>query len=257
LCAEAVNFYAPIALGPGSPNTVYFGTDRLHRSTGPGNTNAIVSQGPIVAGTTVGAIGISKQNDNVRLVGLSNGGLWGTNTGSSTLTDLDAANAVPNNYIARAVIDPTNVNTAYVTLSAFGVSPVWKTTTLNNANPTWVAASTGLPQVPVSAFAVDPLNSNNVYAGTDIGVYASTDGGANWTPLGIGLPRVAVFDIAVTATARRIRVATHGRGMWEYNLSTPVSRGDFDGDGRTDVAVFRGVEGNWYLNRSAAGMIGL
>ncbi len=28
---------------------------------------------------------------------------------------------------------------------------------------------------------------------------------------------------------------------------------DFDGDGKTDISVFRGSEGNWYLNRSTAG----
>ncbi len=29
---------------------------------------------------------------------------------------------------------------------------------------------------------------------------------------------------------------------------------DFDGDGRTDVGIFRPTEGNWYLDRSAAGL---
>lgn len=31
------------------------------------------------------------------------------------------------------------------------------------------------------------------------------------------------------------------------------ARADFDGDGKTDLSVFRGTEGNWYLNRSTAG----
>ncbi len=31
------------------------------------------------------------------------------------------------------------------------------------------------------------------------------------------------------------------------------SRADFDGDGKTDLSVFRPSEGNWYLNRSTAG----
>jgi hypothetical protein len=31
------------------------------------------------------------------------------------------------------------------------------------------------------------------------------------------------------------------------------SRADFDGDGKTDVSVFRPSEGNWYLNQSQAG----
>lgn len=33
--------------------------------------------------------------------------------------------------------------------------------------------------------------------------------------------------------------------------SIPRSRADFDGDGRTDLSVFRSTEGNWYINRSS------
>jgi hypothetical protein len=58
-----------------------------------------------------------------------------------------------------------------------------------------------------------------LYAGTDIGVYSSSDGGASWVPLGTGLPRIAVFDIAIAnGTPRKLRIATHGRGLWEYSL---------------------------------------
>ncbi len=35
------------------------------------------------------------------------------------------------------------------------------------------------------------------------------------------------------------------------------ARADFDGDGRTDVSVFRPSEGAWYLNRSTAGFLAL
>src|SRR5690606_30216478 len=34
-------------------------------------------------------------------------------------------------------------------------------------------------------------------------------------------------------------------------------RADFDGDGRTDVSVFRGSEGNWYINQSTDGFMAL
>jgi subtilisin-like proprotein convertase family protein len=36
-------------------------------------------------------------------------------------------------------------------------------------------------------------------------------------------------------------------------VSTVKSRADFDGDGKTDLSVFRPAEGNWYMNRSTAG----
>ncbi len=37
----------------------------------------------------------------------------------------------------------------------------------------------------------------------------------------------------------------------------PPPRSDFDGDGRTDLSVFRPSEGNWYLNRTTAGFAAL
>jgi hypothetical protein len=176
----------------------------------------VVSQAPITANFAISAIGISPQDDTVRIVGLENGQVWATTSGSSTLTNITGT--IPAKYIARAVIDPNNKFTAYVTLDGYGTpSHVWKTTNLNAATPTWTAASTGIPDVPVNALVVDPSNSNDVYVGTDIGVYNSTDGGTTWNPYGTGLPRVAVFDLKITSVAagHKVRIATHGRGMWE------------------------------------------
>jgi len=222
--ASAINFYAPMERGPGNPNTLYFGSDVLYRSADGGTTMTKVSQEPIVSGVAIDSIGISNEDDNVRIVGLKNGAVFGTSTGSTTLTNLDAGNAIPDVPIARTVIDPNNATTAYVTLSTFGSPSVWKTTNLDNAAPTWTAMSNGLPQVPVSAFLVDPLDPMILYAGTDIGVYASSDAGSTWAPFGTGLPRVAVFGIAKTS-GNLIRIATHGRGMWQTQaiVGTPMT----------------------------------
>ncbi|MEZ5426154.1 MAG: carboxypeptidase regulatory-like domain-containing protein [Pyrinomonadaceae bacterium] len=223
-CNGTVNFYAPLERGPGNPNTIYYGTDRLYRSADTGLNHTVVSQNPIESGVPISSIGISPQDDNVRIVGLNSGGIYGTSTGSTTLTNLDPGNTVPTAPIARTVIDPTNSDTAYVTLSAFGVSNVWKTTNLSsltsNLVPTWTNASgtglTALPQVPVNSIVIDPTLPNNIYVGTDIGVYVSSDGGANWAPFGTGLPRVAVFGIGIApGTTRQIRIATHGRGLFQ------------------------------------------
>lgn len=219
-CDPAILFYAPLEPGPGNPNTVYFGSDRLYRSDNLGVNHTVVSQAPIEAGVPISSIGISPQNDNVRIVGLRTGGIYGTVTGSTTLTNLDPLNQVPApNYISRAVIDPQNVNRAYVTLSNFGVANVYRCDDISAAQPTWTPITNGLPQVAASSFVIDPLNSNNLFVGTDIGVYASTDMGASWQPLGTGLPRVAVFDMAITGTEpRKLRIATHGRGMWDHPM---------------------------------------
>jgi hypothetical protein len=255
-CSDAVNFYAPMALGPGNPNTVYFGSDRLYRSIDKGATMSLVSQGPLVSTVPVSAIGISPQHDGYRIAGLDNGALFYTTTGSATLSALDpvgAGGVIPDFYVARIVFDPANKNTAYISLGNYAggtsatQSHLWRVTSLSTSPAfTPINGSGGniLPDVPVNGFAVDPLNSNVLYAGTDIGVYNSTDGGANWIPFGTGLPRVAVFDIAIQPPNRVLRIATHGRGMWEIPLITPgPSTAQFAtasypvGEGDVDVIV--------------------
>jgi len=222
---DSVEFYAPLTLGPGNPNTVYYGTNKLYRSANKGDTATVVSQ---TMASTLTAIGIAPSDDNVRIVGLRNGGVFKTSTGANPLTDADPTNTIPNNIVDRIVIDPTNTDVAYVTLNGFGLAAgahIWKTTNLSAATPTWTLAGSGIPDVPVNAIVINPGNTQHLYAGTDIGVYNSTDGGASWSPYSTGLPRVAVFDMALQNVAgnRRLRIATHGRGIWErVPITVPV-----------------------------------
>ncbi len=238
---DNVLFYAPMALGPGTPNTFYFGTDRLYRSIDRGDHLTVVSQASIssvgTTGSPISSIAIWPQGDNIRMVGLQNGQVWATSTGSSTLINLNPpipanpTGSTTNKFIGRAMIDPNNKNVAYVTLSYYAPAGqgIWKITNLvaaagaSPAPPVWTAAGNGIDSIPINGFAIDPLNSNNLYAGTDIGVYFSSDGGANWSPFGSGLPRVAVFDLQIQPTSRLLRAATHGRGVWETPLVSPAA----------------------------------
>ena len=242
-CGDAVLFYAPMTLGPGSPNTVYLGTDRLYRSTDRGDTHTVVSQAPIVptgCGATgngacpISTIAVSPQDDNYRIAGTQNGQIWATTSGSSTLVNITPAfpqnPASPfNRFVGRVMFDPNNKEVVYVGLGYFAPAGqlVWKISNLtaavaSAASANWAPAANGIPSVPVTAFAVDPANSANLFAGTDIGVFNSSDGGATWAPYGMGLPRVAVFDMVIQNANRVLRVGTHGRGVWEISLSGNV-----------------------------------
>lgn len=222
---STVLFYNPMAVGPGNPNSVYFGTDRLYRSADRGDTMTVVA-GPFEDKIAVSAIGVSVQDDNVRIVGLENGKVFATNTGSAMteVTPQSGGNPV-SNYVSRAFIDPNVKTTAYVTYAGYKLAAgatIWKTTNFDAAAPTWTAIGNGVLG-PVNAFAVDPRASTHLYAGTDLGVFASTDGGTTWAPYGTGLPRITVWDMSVNKDFGVLRIATHGRGMWEIAAAAPAN----------------------------------
>ena len=59
---------------------------------------------------------------------------------------------------------------------------------------------------------------NHLYAGADIGVWHSADGGQTWDLFQNGLPDAPVFDLQIHPTQRLLRAATHGRGMYEIPI---------------------------------------
>ena len=221
--SDPVLFYAPMELGPGTPNTIYFGAGKVYRSADRGESMTVVSQAD--ATYAVSSIAVSPQDDGYRLFGRNNGTLFYTTTGSNPMT---ALTGIPAKFVGRVKFDPSNKNTAYVGLGGYfggtstAQSHVWKVTNLSGT-PVVTGINNGLPDVPVNAFAVDPANGNNLFAGTDVGVYASTNGGANWAPYGTGLPVVAVFGMEIQPQARLLRIGTHGRGAWDISLPTIVS----------------------------------
>jgi hypothetical protein len=230
-CTDETEFYAPMALGPGTPNIVYFGTDRLYRSINKGVNNTVVSQAPLVSGgAAISSIAIALQHDPYRIVGASDGSLFYTVTGSSTLTVLDpvgTGSVIPDQYVGRIVFDPTDQHIAYIAVEGYmgdttsAHSHLWKVSTLGSSpvlNPINGSGNTGLPDVPINGIAVDITKPSRIFVGTDIGVFDSEDGGATWSPFGLGLPRVAVFDMAIQNVKRVLRIATHGRGMYEIDL---------------------------------------
>ena len=96
----------------------------------------------------------------------------------------------------------------------------------------------GLPNVPVEVVKYDPGDAQTIYAGTEIGVYRSQDGGATWARFGEGLPMVRVTDMFIAKNSTLLRVSTFGRGVWEIYPTADArgvpGDGDFDRNGQLD-----------------------
>ncbi|MFZ1289031.1 MAG: hypothetical protein WAR79_03015 [Melioribacteraceae bacterium] len=123
--------------------------------------------------------------------------------------------------IQKAVADPVNGNTFYLCRVSYDVGQVLKTT---DFGATWTDISGNLPKIAHNDLFVDPANTNHLYVANDFGVYWSKDGGTEWNKLSNGMPFVPVlnFDFYVNGATRLLRAASHGRGVFELQIDTPL-----------------------------------
>jgi hypothetical protein len=96
---------------------------------------------------------------------------------------------------------------------------VFRTT---NHGASWQDISGNLPEAPVNDLVVDPLDTNRLYVGTDVGVFLTNDLGARWEKLGAGLPLSVVVDVELHNATRVLVAGTHGRSAFKLSLSNAV-----------------------------------
>ena len=56
-----------------------------------------------------------------------------------------------------------------------------------------------------------------MWAGTEIGLFESTDAGASWHKVVGDLPNVTIWDMKIKDQSE-IVIATHGRGVWTASI---------------------------------------
>ncbi|MHC4610725.1 MAG: glycosyl hydrolase, partial [Planctomycetota bacterium] len=66
------------------------------------------------------------------------------------------------------------------------------------------------------------VNSRLLFAGTEFGVYFTTDAGAHWIKLKGGMPTISVRDIAIQERENDLVLATFGRGIYILDDYTPL-----------------------------------
>ena len=88
--------------------------------------------------------------------------------------------------------------------------------------------SDGLPEGAwVWIVREDPRNHDLLWAGTELGLYASHDRGGTWRRLHLSnLPTVAIHDVLIHPRANDLILGTHGRAIWVFDDATPLQEFD-------------------------------
>jgi photosystem II stability/assembly factor-like uncharacterized protein len=123
---------------------------------------------------------------------------------------------IPNRIVMDFDIDPKNPQRVFAVCSGFGTPHVFFSEDEGNH---WKALSDGLPDVPFNTVLIDPFQPEHIYAGSDLGVWFSSNSGKDWESFNDGLEEAClVMDLSVSKVNKKLRIGTHGRGMFERSL---------------------------------------
>lgn len=215
-------FYPPVVACGTDPNRLAVGTDRINldNTQGAGGWPTKVT----LPGITAAVSAISYVDANLLYVGTASGQVYRV-TGPAWVATLISQAPLPGRFIWDVSPVPGSPNTVIAVMSGFGGGHVWRGVVPASGAAAWTDISgTGggrLPDIPVNAMVIDPVAATTIYIGTDVGVFRTTNGGTTWTPFSDGLPNCAVFDMRLFQPGRLLRVALHGRGLWEKQLDVP------------------------------------
>ncbi|HLG33033.1 MAG TPA: T9SS type A sorting domain-containing protein, partial [Ignavibacteriaceae bacterium] len=238
---EPTNWDTPVIMDPNNNNVLYYGTNFLYRTT-----NATVNWTKIssqltdwVPGRRLGTLttmAVASTNSNVIYVGTDDAHVWVSTDNGSTWNEI--SDGLPERWVTRVAVDPTDENIVYVTFSGLkwrDPQPhIFRST---DKGSSWTDISSNLPDTPIDAFAVDYNFPAVLYLGSDVGMYVSFNSGQSWEVLGEGLPILPIGDIEIHPTDYFLVAGTYGRSMYKIDLSqvtginpdeTPVSLSEFE-----------------------------
>ena len=117
---------------------------------------------------------------------------------------------LPNYNISDVTVSDNDPNRLWVTMSEYNASnKVFEST---NGGATWTnITGTNLPNLPVNCIVHQANANEDLYIGTDIGVYHKDNTMSDWAPYKNGLPNVVVNELEIHYPTNRIRAATFGR----------------------------------------------
>jgi hypothetical protein len=229
-------FYAPFTLDNENPKNIAFGSDKIFLDTNQGLNGWKTTDGK------KNSIKLNEKPDDELISAISyvNSKLIysGTNDGKVFRCEKiqDGWNTIridknlPERYIWDIQSMPNDLNTIIIAMAGFGSDTktpgIHRGTFKSEGNLfEWenISGDDGigkLPFTPISSIVIDNDYPHTIYIGTDIGVFRKSKNGNSWIRFSQGLPVCSIYDMRLLKVNNQkfLRVATHGRGMWEREL---------------------------------------
>ena len=107
-----------------------------------------------------------------------------------------------------------------------------------NYGKSWKSIAGNLPENgSVHSIALDHVDPQLIFVGTEFGVFFTRDEGENWTQLKAGIPTIACRDLEIQRRENDLVVASFGRGFFILDDYTPL-RNLEPADLAKDAAIF-------------------
>lgn len=251
------NWDAPVIISPHQHTRLYFAANKLFRSDDRGNSWKAVSGDltrqinrndlkimdrkwgvdaiNIHRSTTdygnIVALDESPLQEGLLYVGTDDGLVQVSENGGESWRKIAFVTGVPETtYVNMLVASRHDANTVYAVFNNHkrgDFKPyVYKST---DKGASWTSISSNLPERgSVYCLAQDHVDPNLIFAGTEFGVFFTSDGGEKWTQIKAGLPTIAVRDMDIQRRENDLVIATFGRGFYVLDDYTSLRKMDKD-----------------------------
>lgn len=218
-------FIAPFSIDPNEENRLLAGGESLWRTNDAKAPNS-ASSGPQwsrikpPASGKISAVAIARGNSDLVWVGHETGQLWRSRDATTALPAwqrIDGQGSKPliaTRMCTQITLSPHDSRRIFVAFGGFQRDNLWRS---DDSGTTWQAIAGALPQAPIRAVSVHPSKSDWIYVGTEVGIFASEDAGAHWSPTNEGPANVSVEDLFWMG--EKLVCVTHGRGLFIIDLT--------------------------------------
>jgi len=208
-----------LAADPHHSGTFYAGTwgDGVYMTSNGGEEWKSV--GDNLAGAFVYSLAVDPIKPGFLIAGTSTGA-WQSKDGGKTWAKFGSG--IPEGVAEVAAFNPKNSEEIFLAVNNWvpGKQYVGVVMHSRDGGKSWNAAGPGIPETRILSLLLDPTNATTIYAGTEKGIFVSTDASQSWKALSSQPKTAEVGRLAVSPKAPgRLIAGTRGGGLFEITLS--------------------------------------